>query len=377
MMGKGITEPAVFNLTTHAPLKANESNGGAIFGDSRPFNKSFQNQMTLISSEAQARDGEAIVPGAREVQYLSDQRQELPFNEATNDGIEAFAEIRELAAILPYGSDHSLLTLHGSDLDSGLESELSGLGAAVIDSSNDALPTNLWTGPSASSDLMTRLTRDSFQINFGLMLGTSSQYKDHFSGVESNITFAMKHGLDSEVKLASEGEERGQILSDLLGSRSSSQVPDSRLQSQRIEMTASNSGAPGKTTSVVLSPNELGTYLRILKAEGGGEARLQLHPAELGRMVIRVITDGDEARVSFVVENSNAKQAIESALPRLRDLMEQGGFSLADSDVSERDSSEPDDELADHHYVDANESEGRVSEIIEASQASRLLDTFA
>ena len=75
------------------------------------------------------------------------------------------------------------------------------------------------------------------------MLGTSSQYKDHFSDVESNITFAMKHGLDSEVKLASEGEERGQILSDLLGSRSSSQVPDSRLQSQRIEMTASNSGA--------------------------------------------------------------------------------------------------------------------------------------
>ena len=68
---------------------------------------------------------------AREDQYLSDQRQELPFNEATNDGIEAFAEIRELAAILPYGSDHSPLTLHGSDLDSGLESELSGLGSCL------------------------------------------------------------------------------------------------------------------------------------------------------------------------------------------------------------------------------------------------------
>lgn len=377
MMGKGITEQAVFNLTTHEPLKANECNGGAISGDSRSFNKSFQSQMTLISSEAQSRDGEASVPCPRGDQYLSDQRQELPFNEATNDDIEAFAEIRELAAMLPYGSDYSLQTLHGSDLDSGLESELSGLGVAFIDGSTDALPPNLWTGPSASSDLMTKLTRDYFQINFGLVPGASSQYKDHFSDFESNIIVAVKHGLDSEVKLASEGEERGQILSDLLGNKSSSQVPDSRLQSQRIEMTASNPGALGKTTSVVLSPNELGTYLRILKAEGGGEARLQLHPAELGRMVIRVITDGDEARVSFVVENSNAKQALESALPRLRDLMEQGGFSLADSDVSERDSSEPDNDLVDHHYVDANESEGRVSEIIEAPKASRLLDTFA
>ena len=377
MMGKGITEPAVFNLTTHAPLKANESKGCAIFGDSRPFNKSFQNQMTLISSGAQARDGGASVSCPRGDQYLSGQRQELPYSEATNDDIEAFAEIRQLAAMLPYGSDHSLLTLHGSDLDSGLESELCGLGAAFIDGSTDALPPNLWTGASASSDLLTKLTRDSFQINFGLVLGAPSQYKDLFSDFESNITFAVKHGLDSDVKFASEGEGSGQLLSDPLGSKSSPQVPDSRLQSQRIEMTASNPGTLGKNTSAVLSPNELGTYLRILKAEGGGEARLQLHPAELGRMVIRVITDGDEARVSFVVENSNAKQAIESALPRLRDLMEQGGFSLADSDVSERDSSEPDDELVDHHYFDANESEGSVSKIIEAPNASRLLDTFA
>ena len=80
----------------------------------------------------------------------------------------------------------------------------------------------------------------------------------------------------------------------------------------------------------------LSTHIRVLKRHGGGEAKLSLHPAELGRMSISVSTEGNETRVAFVVETSQARQAVESALPRLRDMLESAGLSLSDSDVSEQ-----------------------------------------
>jgi flagellar hook-length control protein FliK len=82
--------------------------------------------------------------------------------------------------------------------------------------------------------------------------------------------------------------------------------------------------------------NAMATHVRVLKNQGGGEAKVNLHPAELGRMSISVTTDGNETRVAFVVETSQARQAVEAAMPRLRDMLDSAGLSLSDSDVSER-----------------------------------------
>ena len=53
-------------------------------------------------------------------------------------------------------------------------------------------------------------------------------------------------------------------------------------------------------------------------------------------MSISVSTEGNETRVAFVVETSQARQAVETALPRLRDMLEDAGLSLSGSDVSEQ-----------------------------------------
>ncbi len=81
---------------------------------------------------------------------------------------------------------------------------------------------------------------------------------------------------------------------------------------------------------------EMATHVRVLKSQSGGEVKLNLHPAELGRVSISVSTEGNETRVAFVVETSQARQAVETALPRLRDMLENAGLSLSDSDVSEQ-----------------------------------------
>lgn len=59
-----------------------------------------------------------------------------------------------------------------------------------------------------------------------------------------------------------------------------------------------------------------------LQAGGLQEARINLHPAELGSLQIRVQIDSNgNAKVLFDVETPQARQAIESSLPQLRELL--------------------------------------------------------
>ena len=124
----------------------------------------------------------------------------------------------------------------------------------------------------------------------------------------------------------------------------------------------------------------LATYLRVLKTEGGTEARLQLSPIELGRLAITIQTEGDETRVSFVVENSQARSAVESSLPRLRDMLEQSGLSLSDAEVTEKYPNEKDTEhKADSHNEDSLDDDTQSDQPTTAVSAdsSLLVDAYA
>mgnify|MGYP006302022927 CR=1 FL=1 len=81
---------------------------------------------------------------------------------------------------------------------------------------------------------------------------------------------------------------------------------------------------------------ELGVRMQVMLREGVREARLQLHPAELGRVQVTISTDGDQARVLFVADTAGAREAIEQSMPRLRDMLEQQGLQLAQSETQQR-----------------------------------------
>ena len=148
----------------------------------------------------------------------------------------------------------------------------------------------------------------------------------------------------------------------------------------RMNGTQSLQQPPMTKSPELVSSNELATHLRVLKSSGGGEARLQLHPLELGRMTVSLITEGDETRVSFVVDNPQAKQAVEVSLPRLRDLMDEAGLSLTDADVSDRHAKGNEEQLADRATEETIASLGNDAEDFEESTpptSSQLVDTFA
>ena len=68
--------------------------------------------------------------------------------------------------------------------------------------------------------------------------------------------------------------------------------------------------------------------------EGTGRTvELRLDPPELGRVTVRISMVGDEARVAFTAAQGGAREALEAALPKLREMFEQAGLSLGDAQV--------------------------------------------
>jgi flagellar hook-length control protein FliK len=65
------------------------------------------------------------------------------------------------------------------------------------------------------------------------------------------------------------------------------------------------------------------------------EAEIQLNPRELGPIGIKVTMNNDQANVSFVAQHASTREALEAAIPRLREMLSENGLQLGQSDVSQ------------------------------------------
>ena len=74
-------------------------------------------------------------------------------------------------------------------------------------------------------------------------------------------------------------------------------------------------------------------------------AEIKLNPAHLGPLEVKLSIEDDVARLSFISSHAPVREALDAAMPRLREMLEQQGISLADVDVSEH--SEQDQQSAD------------------------------
>jgi flagellar hook-length control protein FliK len=113
------------------------------------------------------------------------------------------------------------------------------------------------------------------------------------------------------------------------------------------------------------------------------KAEIRLNPAELGPIRIEVLIRDDSAKVSFSAQNAVTREAIESAMPRLREMLSESGISLANTDVSDSGGSHEqhageNDAL---HGPSADiggleENEVAISTAVDSRSTSALVDTF-
>jgi len=78
----------------------------------------------------------------------------------------------------------------------------------------------------------------------------------------------------------------------------------------------------------------VGHQVALWVRDGVQEARLQLHPAELGPVTVQIALEGQAAHVDFTAAVAATRESIEQSLPALAATLRESGFTLAGGGVS-------------------------------------------
>ncbi|MFT5543650.1 MAG: flagellar hook-length control protein FliK, partial [Arenicella sp.] len=111
------------------------------------------------------------------------------------------------------------------------------------------------------------------------------------------------------------------------------------LSQQQIESTrlAQQTGASEKAVNIFKpeGQQQLTEKVRWMVNSRNLSAEIRLDPADLGGMNIKVNLSGDSASVSFVVQSQHARDALDQALPKLREMLDEQGIELGQSSVEQ------------------------------------------
>lgn len=80
---------------------------------------------------------------------------------------------------------------------------------------------------------------------------------------------------------------------------------------------------------------QLAEKVRFMVNQNTMQADIRLDPPELGSMKVRINMSGETAAVSFIVQSPQAKDTLDQAVPRLRELLQEGGIELGQSSVQQ------------------------------------------
>lgn len=128
-------------------------------------------------------------------------------------------------------------------------------------------------------------------------------------------------------------------------------------QLQQVPLTTANAGihlntpavptdaalnSPATLHSSIQSPVQssawaqgVGEKVSIMMANQMQRAEIKLNPANLGPMEIHLSLKDDKASINFVSQHLPVREALDQAMPRLREMLEQQGLNLVNVDVSQ------------------------------------------
>lgn len=131
--------------------------------------------------------------------------------------------------------------------------------------------------------------------------------------------------------------------------------------------------------------NQLGERVVMMAGNQLRMAEIRLTPAELGPLRVQVSVDDGAANVTFHAQHAVTREAIEQALPRLREMLAENGLSLAQADVSDRGVGEgsehdgTDRQVSNHSSEDSQEAgiDTDPQTTRRVTNSNALVDTFA
>lgn len=144
-----------------------------------------------------------------------------------------------------------------------------------------------------------------------------------------------------ELDASTVGRAASAAASELRGETPPSSVnPLTQAVSQANTATAAREAAAVPQQPLSMSQNGWSEAVveRVmwLSSQNLKSAEIQLDPAELGRLEVRISLNQEQTQVSFASPHAGVRDALEGQLQRLRDMFNQQGMNLVDVNVSDQ-----------------------------------------
>ncbi len=171
--------------------------------------------------------------------------------------------------------------------------------------------------------------------------------------------------LDADALTLGSLQELGELSTTTKTTTSLTQIESLAAQSNQVNAAEAKATATAATRTEMVVPNRVGSEgwseamagrISLLVNQRISAARIHINPPELGPIEVRVNLNHDQASVQFTSQSAQVRDALEQSIPRLRDMLESAGFSLADSDVNDQGGQERDGQ--------SNQDGGEVAEEI-------------
>ncbi len=133
---------------------------------------------------------------------------------------------------------------------------------------------------------------------------------------------------------------------------------------------------------------EVGSRVKWMVSSQVQSAELKMNPVSLGPIEVKISVQNDQTTIHFTAQNGAVRDALDAAMPRLREMLSDNGVNLSDVDVSDqsfaqqqRASDQEQRELDDEHAAERDGGSG-IDDVTDNEQeemmlSSRIVDYYA
>jgi flagellar hook-length control protein FliK len=168
-------------------------------------------------------------------------------------------------------------------------------------------------------------------------LAAISSANDKGAGAIDVSTLQAAEGRLAVLEGASDGAAKG---ADFASTLSTEMMRGMAAKTAEASATAQTSATLAPQVNSPEFPQALadrvGMWVHATGEDGTMSAELHLNPAEMGPVSVKISLDGQSAQVDFAAANLETRRAIESSLPMLSASLDEAGFSLGGSGVSDQ-----------------------------------------
>ncbi len=162
--------------------------------------------------------------------------------------------------------------------------------------------------------------------------GLGKQIQELLAAARADITAADPSKL---IMPTSSGVDGTVTQSTALGTAISGLAQPSNIQANSLVATPAPITSPmgGESWS-----QDMGDRIMWMVGKGVQAASIRINPPDLGPIQVQLSVKNDQASVQMVVQHGAVKDALDAAMPRLREMMNESNLQLVNVDVSHRDS---------------------------------------